>query len=448
MYLALFWHHHQPLYRHPQTGQYLLPYVNFHLTKNYYPMARIAEEQGFPCVFNLTPCLLAQVEDYVSGTAADPWQETLEKDADQLTPADLRRLALFLSPGETETQPQKIQQLALSRFLPSLDESASPLAANREFLLSRQKEIKKKVIPLYKRLWFDGKAELTTSAYYHPLLPLIIDLSIAGEPLMPSLPFCYPEDASRQIQEGRSYFEKVFGKTPPGFWPSEGGISSAVAQAVAEAGYTYAVTDENILWKSLKRPPDVDLIGRPFTCHNLKIFFRDRELSDLISFEYQRWPVEEAVRHFQSKLGERRKIVGDEGIIVLALDGENPWAGYEKNGVPFLRRFYACLLETEGVTPVLLKDYVQNAPVSEEIELVPGTWLGNFSRWVGHPAKNAAWEKLSQVRQEFGVSEAILAAEGSDWFWWFGEPGVDEFAELFAAFLSQAAKKPAGSFIS
>lgn len=448
MFLAILWHHHQPLYRHPETGQYLLPYVNYHLTKNYYPMARLAEEEGFPCIFNLTPCLLAQIEDYVSGRAIDPWQEALEKDADQLTSADIQRLERFLSPGEIETQKQRLQQRVLSLFLPPLPEPASAMAVNQEYLLSQQEEIKNKVIPIYKKLWFEKKVELTTSAYYHPLLPLIIDLSVAGEALMPSLPFRYPEDAQRQIQKGRSYFESLFGKRPQGFWPSEGGISSAVAQMVAEAGYTYAITDENILWKSLKRPPDLALIGRPYACHRLVIFFRDRELSDLLSFEYQRWPVEDALRHFQNKIGERRKIVGDEGIIVLALDGENPWAGYEKNGIPFLRRFYACLLETEGVNPVLLNDYVQNRPVSEEIEVVPGTWLGNFSRWIGHPAKNAAWEKLSRVRQESGVSEALLAAEGSDWFWWLGDAGVDELAELFAAFLAQAAKKPTRGLVS
>lgn len=64
MYLSILWHLHQPIYRHPENDVYVLPWVNFHLTKNYYQMAVLAEEAGFPCTFNLVPCLLEQIEDY------------------------------------------------------------------------------------------------------------------------------------------------------------------------------------------------------------------------------------------------------------------------------------------------------------------------------------------------------------------------------------------------
>lgn len=98
-------------------------------------------------------------------------------------------------------------------------------------------------------------------------------------------------------------------------------------------------------------------------------------------------------------------------------------------------------MKKEGLTPILLKDYLALDAPQEEIELVPGTWLGSFSRWVGHPAKNAAWERLSLARQECGPSEEIFVAEGSDWFWWFGESnaaGLAEFAALFDGYLRRA----------
>jgi len=55
MYLSILWHLHQPVYRDPDSGEYVLPWVNFHLTRNYYQMALLAEEAGFPCTFNLVP---------------------------------------------------------------------------------------------------------------------------------------------------------------------------------------------------------------------------------------------------------------------------------------------------------------------------------------------------------------------------------------------------------
>ncbi|MDH7511640.1 MAG: glycoside hydrolase family 57 protein [Clostridiales bacterium] len=440
MHLSILWHHHQPTYRDPENGQYLLPYVNYHLTKNYYQMACLTEESGFPCVFNLVPCLLEQVEDYSRGQARDPFQEALEKDPQQLTASDVVLLSRFLPRGEKETDNKKLQL----RLLRSIFSPVIQTGQDKDSLLSLQKEVHKKVIPFYKRLWLGGKAELTTSAYYHPLLPLLFDLGIGNEPIMPTLPFKYPEDGEAQIEKGREYFNEVFGRYPSGFWPSEGGISLDVARVIAWEGFSYAVTDENLLWKSLKKAPDRALLTRPYSCHNLAIFFRDRELSDLISFEYQRWDAKDAVCHFESKLDERMRAQANQAICVIALDGENPWAGYKDNGVSFLRELYSRLMVKEGLTPVLLKDYLEINPPEEEIELVPGTWLGNFSRWVGHPAKNAAWERLSLARQECGPSEEIFVAEGSDWFWWFGEDdpaGLAEFAALFDAYLRRARLK-------
>ena len=57
MHLALLWHFHQPIYRRPGSRDYVLPWVNFHATKNYHQMARLAEETGFPCTYNFVPCL-------------------------------------------------------------------------------------------------------------------------------------------------------------------------------------------------------------------------------------------------------------------------------------------------------------------------------------------------------------------------------------------------------
>jgi alpha-amylase/alpha-mannosidase (GH57 family) len=443
MYLSILWHLHQPIYRDPENGRYVLPWVNYHLIKNYYQMAFLAEESGFPCTFNLVPCLLEQIEDYCRGKAVDPVQGLLEVDPKKLSPADCERLRRFLPPGTAATKPAETQVLALrSFFSPTIN-----TGSDKEALLKEQKSAWKKVIPYYKRLWEDGRIELTTSAYYHPLLPLVFDIRTGGETLMPAFHFARPEDGKTQIRRGRGYFLRVFGRPPSGIWPSEGGISREVVEAVAGEGYAFAVTDENILWKTLKTGPDADLLYRPYDCQGLAVFFRDRELSDLISFEYWRWPEKDAVSHLLAKLDEKGKGSPRDAICVIALDGENPWAGYRENGVPFLRELYGRILKRPDLAPVLLEKYLALSKSPAELDIVPGTWLGNFSKWIGSPAKNAAWDLLAGTREKCGPSEAMYIAEGSDWFWWFGEENVAEFEALFHGYLRKACqdKKRGGS---
>jgi alpha-amylase/alpha-mannosidase (GH57 family) len=434
MFISILWHLHQPIYRRPDSREYALPWVNYHLTKNYHPMAWLAEEAGFPCTFNFVPCLLEQIEEYCRGEAVDRVQGLLETDPRKLKPADVERLGRFLPHGTVLSDPAEVQRLALRSFFSPVAE----VGQEKDSLLAEQTSMRKKVIPLYNRLWQRGVIELTASAYYHPLLPLIFDIRVGGETLMPALAFSHPEDGREQIKRGREYFERVFGRRPSGIWPSEGGISLEVAKAMAQEGYAFAVTDENILWKTLECGADTRLLYRPYTCQGLSLLFRDREISDLVSFEYWRWPEKDAVSHLLAKLGEKSKGLPDKAICVIALDGENPWAGYRENGVPFLRELYSRILEHPGVTPIHLEKYLAQAEPADELEIVPGTWLGSFSKWVGSPAKNAAWDLLSRTREEFGPSQEVYIAEGSDWFWWFGEENVAEFEALFHGYIKAA----------
>ncbi len=168
------------------------------------------------------------------------------------------------------------------------------------------------------------------------------------------------------------------------------------------------------------------------------MFFRDRTLSDLIGFEYHKWNEHDAVADFVGRLRLQAQKAGDEGLTVIALDGENPWAAYRHNGVPFLRELFDRLLREPGLEPMTLSDHLRRAPEAKEIRPAAGTWLGNFSKWIGHEAKNNAWEELSRARKEAGPVEEILIAEGSDWFWWYGEPGTEVFDALFRGYLRKA----------
>ena len=434
MYLSLVWHFHQPIYKDASNGEYVLPWVNFHATKSYYQMGELVRETGFPCAFNFVPCLLEQLMEYAAGTAKDPFQRALEKDPGALSFTDVELLRKIVP---DESDPARVQAEALQAMFSPLQEAGE----DRTGLLTLQKEIHKDLVPLFKRLKKNGLVELFTSPYYHPLLPLVFDSHCPTAEKLPARRFRRPEDGRTQLKKGRDYFRKIFSFDPDGFWPSEGGISREVAAAVVEAGFSFALTDENVLWKSLKEPYDRKKLYRPYAAEGLPLFFRDRELSDLLSFEYKKWPATEAVSDFLRRLEDRRETSPEDSICVVILDGENPWEFYPGNGVPFLREFFARLLKAEGTTPVFPGEYLKNHTPARELTLVPGTWLGDFSKWVGDPAKNKAWDELAEVRDRCGPSEEIYIAEGSDWFWWYGEPDKGEFDVLFKSYLREALRR-------
>src|SRR5579859_4270066 len=87
--LIFLWHMHQPFYKDLVTGEYRLPWVRMHGLKDYYGMVKLLDE--FPQVhqnFNLVPSLIAQLEDYVAGTARDAWYDVVRKPAGALSPAE------------------------------------------------------------------------------------------------------------------------------------------------------------------------------------------------------------------------------------------------------------------------------------------------------------------------------------------------------------------------
>jgi alpha-amylase/alpha-mannosidase (GH57 family) len=311
---------------------------------------------------------------------------------------------------------------------------------DKEGLLVLQRQILKEIIPLYKKLHDRGLAELTTSAYYHPLLPAIFDIESAKPEPLPARRFRRPEDGLAQVLAGREYFRAVFGIYPRGIWPSEGGVSREVVTSLPGAGYSFCLTDENILWKSLGSC-DRTKLYQPYRCRDMALFFRDRELSDLLGFEYQRWTAEDAAGDFADKLGERARAAAKDSICVVVLDGENPWEFYPQNGVPFLREMFSSLKKRKDLKPVFLADYLRGRGPGPEIDIVPGTWLGNFSKWVGHPEKNKAWDILWEAREACGPLEEIYVAEGSDWFWWYGEEDKEEFDFLFKCYIQKAYDK-------
>jgi alpha-amylase/alpha-mannosidase (GH57 family) len=318
------------------------------------------------------------------------------------------------------------------------------------------------IIPFYRRLAEAGQIELTTSAFYHPILPLLIDTDIArrSRPETP-LPqrFQAPSDAEAQIRNAVALHAELFGKPPQGFWPSEGSVCPEIIPMLRGAGLRWMATDEGVLARSLEtshRTWDRDqALYHPYTVgppgEEIAIVFRDRDLSDAFGFVYAKTTPESAVENVLRRISEiAQRAPGDRLQIPIILDGENPWEHYHDGGERFLSRLYSALaagsVDGVRVTADTLGQSLDSFPPAARLEhLHSGSWINaDFRIWLGHPEDNRAWDLLRETRARLveatetlapdrarGAWEELYVAEGSDWCWWYGDDFETDYKQEF-----------------
>ena len=505
VHLMILWHMHQPQYRDPETGRYVLPWTRLHALKDYYGMVELLREfTNFHATFNIVPALGAQLEEYASGKFNEPWFSLAFKSADELTREDKSEIlsrafqvnhehlmsrwprlvelyewsrpaggaqALIAFTARDWRDLQLLSQLVwMEESWFQKNEVVSRLAAkgkdytenDKSALRGKQLELLRLILPAYRDAASRGQIEISTTPFYHPILPLLCDSDIArvanpSTPL-PRRAFRRPEDAREQLQLARQYHEKTFGLKPPGLWPSEGSVSDQALSIAAEEGFQWFGTDEGVLGRTLNVgffrdsggiPANADRLFKPWRIHlgdkSITGLFRDHHLSDLIGFVYSRMEAKAAAADLHSRLrllGE--KVSGNQPLTVcLFLDGENAWEYYPGNGREFLREFYRRIESDPDFRALTAGEAVAAAAeIPSSTGIFPASWINaNFDVWIGHSEDVTAWELLWDTREVYarGVEayktgrpgaptetalkqahESLLAAEGSDWCWWFG----------------------------
>ena len=505
IHLVVLWHMHQPQYRDPETGRYVLPWTRLHALKDYYGMVELLREfTNFHATFNIVPALGAQLEEYASGKFNEPWFSLAFKSADELTREDKSEIlsrafqvnhehlmsrwprlvelyewsrpaggaqALIAFTARDWRDLQLLSQLVwMEESWFQKNEVVSRLAAkgkdytenDKSALRGKQLELLRLILPAYRDAASRGQIEISTTPFYHPILPLLCDSDIArvanpSTPL-PRRAFRRPEDAREQLQLARQYHEKTFGLKPPGLWPSEGSVSDQALSIAAEEGFQWFGTDEGVLGRTLNVgffrdsggiPANADRLFKPWRIHlgdkSITGLFRDHHLSDLIGFVYSRMEAKAAAADLHSRLrllGE--KVSGNQPLTVcLFLDGENAWEYYPGNGREFLREFYRRIESDPDFRALTAGEAVAAAAeIPSSTGIFPASWINaNFDVWIGHSEDVTAWELLWDTREVYarGVEayktgrpgaptetalkqahESLLAAEGSDWCWWFG----------------------------
>jgi alpha-amylase/alpha-mannosidase (GH57 family) len=479
MKLAFLWHMHQPDYRN-SSGIMQMPWVFLHSIKDYYDMPwMLARHSGLKATFNITPPLIEQIQLYSNDIVSnDRFFSLWIKHPSELNETDRQWMIKMCKSAPYETMVEPIKPYSelyhleqynddelcdmevwfilawCGVYLRTHNSVVKELLETKDGFQCHQKQLLLEtlgnfistIFPYYTKLQDEGTISLSTTPLNHPILPLLVDMHNAeiahpGSNL-PEHPISMEEDAKLQISRAQSLFKETFGHDAVGFWPAEGAVDERTVALYRDAGLKWIATDEAILFKSLGSDHR-DALYHPYKYSGLTIGFRDHGLSDLLGFTYRFWDSERAADHFVSSL-ESLPGKGEDRTVFVILDGENAWEFYPNNAFDFFDALYRKLSNTSWCRTVGM-DEVAQQEAKELSRLAPGSWIhGEFNTWVGHPEKTRGWELIYMVKRDYQhheetleqeVKEKILqhflAAECSDWFWWYGDDHVTEFGAEF-----------------
>jgi len=521
--LVICWHMHQPQYQNQITGEYCQPWVYLHGIKDYIEMANLLlRYPRVKLVINFSPILLEQIEDYhlqiddfflSRNPVKDPLLDLLVR---QIIPTDVESRNSIIEKCLRANEDRLIKRYQAYELLAEVGKKAlnNPTLLtylNDQFFFDllvwhhlawfgetiKEKEsllrslIEKsinfslqdrlaileligkqlaQIIPVYRSLWEKGQVEISMNPYSHPIMPLMLDMK-SGQEALRDLPLPnkdYPGGEERvrwQLDKGIQVFELFFGKRPFGCWPSEGGLSLPTLNILAESGFTWTASGENVLKNSLANEN-----MKPECAHNaywvdganISCFFRDDNLSDLIGFTYSDWHADDAVNDLINHLNHIHQHCPSEHdrVVSIILDGENCWEYYPNNGYYFLNALYEALGNHPHLELTTYSDIVSDLNAKDTGHhvlntIVAGSWVyGTFATWIGDSGKNLAWELLCDAKEKFdqaiaegrldsqrrALAEKQLAiCEASDWFWWFGDynpaESVSDFDRLYRVHL-------------
>ncbi len=548
--VIIVWHYHQPWYYGENDSYFILPWVRMHSVGNYYKMALILSKYpGVKATFTFSGSLLHQLISGVNGVmdvrqviswkivngtattmelfemlripggffdinwanileasprfkelrskaqaaftkyAGLPEEEMINKVVSEFTNQDFIDLAtlfnlLWIDPEVVSREYPELSPLrerALSQTNPSFTKSELAL------VLSKHVEIMSKVIPKYRELLNSGQAEIIPVPYSHPIAPLLADLG-------------WYEDLEIHVEKALKLFETHFNYIPKGIWPAEQAVNEEALRIFSKYGISWCVTDRNVLELSGVDVTKPENYLRPwridFGTTSFYVFFRDPHLSNMMSFQYSGMDTGAAINDLKNYLMSLASASTDESrVLVVALDGENPWESYRNFGDDFLNSLYATLkeLQEQGIiitrTPSeyvrLYKERIPQLPLTTQkyldlagkdishittYEALPtrevsariaeSSWSGKDARlntWIGDKQENIALMWLAKARNDVmlkhgvtsirelaevnpSATEAILRAEASDWNWWYGgEWGpVGRFDLVYKYYLAEA----------
>lgn len=476
MHLSFIWHMHQPDYR-DSSGIMQMPWVFLHAIKDYYDMPwMLSRHEGLKATFNITPPLIEQVSLYYENPQeSDKFIKLWLQHPDALEESDYKWIIKLCksTPYETMVLPMKSYArlyekehyncgelmdmevlFVLSWCGEYLRQNSKIVKAllkkehnytqeDKYLLLNELTNFIKGIFDYYAKLYHEGTIALSTTPLNHPILPLLMDMNNAAiankNTNLPKQHMPLSEDAKLQVERAVELFERTFGFKAVGFWPAEGAVDEKSVKLLGQNGIKWIATDEAILFKSLGNNDRKNLYSA-YNYNGMVMGFRDHGLSDLIGFTYRFWDEDKAAEHFINTISSINTKDSEASVFVI-LDGENAWEFYKNNGFDFFEALYSKLNTTPWCKTLHMEE-VMHLPSKPLKKLSPGSWIhAEFNTWVGHREKTRGWELIYLTKRDFEhhrskldeetvlkITEHFLAAECSDWFWWYGDDHYTEFS--------------------
>jgi len=470
---------HQPDYRN-SDGIMQMPWVFLHAIKDYYDMPwMLSRHANIKATFNITSPLIEQLKLYAhEPQKSDKFLALWLQDVTELEEHERKWLIKLCKTAQFETMVKP-----LARYRELFTQSHFTNAELREievlFILSwcgvylkenneTVKSLIKKgsgytqedkiellrtltafsttIFDFYKELQQQKRITISTTPFYHPILPLLINMNSAKEAnpttQIPQNTLSLKEDALIHIQKAKALFKETFGFDAQGMWPAEGAVDAPSVALLQKKAISWIATDEAILYKSLNNTTKENIYAL-YDYKEMKMVFRDHYLSDLIGFKYRYEEAQNAANHFISEL-QKIENSNANALVSVILDGENAWEFYKNNGFDFFEALYRGL-QTQPWCTTLMMDEISSMQAKPLEYLAPGSWInGSFDTWVGEKQKTKAWELLFVTKKAYEenvahlteakkaqITEFFLKAESSDWYWWFGSDHYSDYMQEF-----------------
>lgn len=506
--IAFYWHMHQPVYQLTPQGDYIMPWVRLHAIKDYLDMMLWVEKfDNLKLNFNFVPVLLDSLIDYENG-AHDIHSRISVTPVEQLSKEDKifilnnffdSNYQTMILPNEEYHRLYKIVQeqgtenteiftnqeysdlMALFNLAwidPSFKNSNAELKKlvkkgrnytyeDRISIIEAQRKIIKKIIPTLKKLVKENKIELTTSPYYHPILPILLDYKLirkdhSGEDELSELKT--ENDAKIQTKMALDRVQELIGKRPKGIWVSEQCVSPETLEMLSDLGIEWSISDEANLSASIDFEFVHDFKGYledPYHLlktysyktkkSDIKMIFRESTIYNLVSFEYAHHnPVATANDLYDRIKIMQGKILSSPDknhLLTIAMDGENCWENYINDGNEFLETLYKLISEDNTLETVLISDYIENSKEHKKLNKISSgaSFNRGYKLWIDEPVKDIAWKYLKRAKDDFTsfskrepnnqnlkyAQKELFICEGSDWFWWYGEPNYSGRDNIF-----------------
>ena len=494
---------HQPVYQLTPDSDYIMPWTRLHAVKDYLDMLTIIKDyKNIKLNFNIVPILIDSFirygekgyHDIHSRISVKPVEELTDEDKNFIInnffDANYQFMILPLKEYDrlihkyqftkdiNEFSQQEYSDLMALFNLAWIDSAhqkdypelkalykkgSGYTLEDRIKIIEIQRDIIRKIIPTFKKYLADGRIELTTSPHYHPILPILVDIADVSTNQNGDLPLTLgmKKDAEVQIKEALRIIEEAFGVKPQGIWPSEHCISNKTLKLLGDLGIKWTISDEGVLSNSIKFDFVRDFNGNlenPYPLlkvydykSGVKVIFREAIFPNLISFEYPNHDSErvaidlyDRIKTIQNKI---QNSPDETHLLTIAMDGENCWENYAKDGAIFLNKLYELINNDESLETVLISDYIKKERHLKELNSIKaGSWINqDFKLWIDEPLKNLAWTYLKQVKDDLenfillnpnheNIEKAkreLHVCQGSDWFWWFGEPNDSGHDNIF-----------------